>query len=333
MHGVLLHHWDTDGICSCAILRKELQKEGRDIEWTYFVPRIGNYFLTEKELRDLEDAGLDEMVIVDMAIPSDQVKRLSKFIRHITHFDHHIQPPHELPNVEHINPVAAGKDPARFPAATFVLMDHFHRKMDLLTTLGAVGDLEHKVFENERAGPMVKNYADDRGLCYMDLIRMTDLINSNFKTDDIDGVHGAADLLTGSGEDPGPILFNEDWQRKATKISAQVDEWLKAPVEELGDMIVLRLDSSCNIISTVGRHLFRKYDRMVLLTNTGLKNIDQVYVRGNDMRKAIAYARDQGLRAGGKMDAFGAVLDKGGLDAFLPGLMEVLRDSESKGRK
>jgi hypothetical protein len=61
MKGVLIHHWDTDGLCSCAILRKELRNQGHDKGWTYFMPRIGNYFLTEKEMRWLEEAKLDEL--------------------------------------------------------------------------------------------------------------------------------------------------------------------------------------------------------------------------------------------------------------------------------
>jgi hypothetical protein len=330
MKGVLLHHWDTDGLCSCAILRNELKKDKRDMEWTYFIPQIGNYFLTENEMKGFEEAGLDELTIADMAIPSDQIKRLSGSIGHITHYDHHFQPLHNMPNVTHINPVAAGKEAAEAPANTIVLMDQFHRRFDLQTALGVVGDLEHKVFDNARAGPLVSSYANAHGLCYMDLIRMCDLVNANFKTDDIDAVHRATDLLTEIGDDPGPILFNGDWQRKLEKISAQVDEWLKAPVEDRGQLLLLKMDSSCHIISTVGRHLFRRYDRQVLLTNTGLKNIDQIYVRGFDMRKAINYARSKGLRAGGKKDAFGAILEKGGLDDFLPGLIEVLISEEGK---
>jgi hypothetical protein len=330
MKGILLHHWDTDGICSSVILRQELAKTHPDVKWTLFTPRIGNYFLTQKELEMFRKERPDEFVIVDMAIPTDQVKILSGYVERLTHFDHHYQPPHNIPNVKHYNPVSQGKEQSQYPAATFVLMEHFHRKMDLPTTLGVVGDLEHKVFDNAVAGPKVKAYGVEHGLGYGDLMRMVDLINSNFKTDDAQGVRTAADKLAEAGEDPAPILFNEDWQKKATFISEQVGEWLKEPFEDMGQFILLRMSSSCHIISTVGRHLFRRYDRQVVLVNTGLQGIDQIYVRGTDMRPAIEYARGKGLRAGGKTDAFGAVLEKGKLDEFLPGLLDVLKGKKSK---
>ena len=120
--GIILHHWDTDGICSCVMLKQELAKEARDMEWTTFTPRIGNYFLNEKEMTLLEKGGFDELVIADMAIPSDQVGRLSGSIGRIRHFDHHYQRPHNLKNVEHVNPVATGKTQDDYPACTIVII-------------------------------------------------------------------------------------------------------------------------------------------------------------------------------------------------------------------
>jgi len=89
------------------------------------------------------------------------------------------------------------------------------------------------------------------------------------------------------------------------------------------------MESSCHIISTVGRHLYRMVDGTVLLVNTGLQGIDQAYARGKNMRESIKYARGLGLRAGGKPDAFGLVTEKGELVKYLPGLIEILQKTGS----
>jgi hypothetical protein len=107
-----------------------------------------------------------------------------------------------MPNVTHINPIAAGKEAAEAPANTIVLMDQFHRRFDLQTALGVVGDLEHKVFDNARAGPLVHSFANTHGLCYMDLIRMCDLVNANFKTGDKAKTHQIPQsVIAGVGQD------------------------------------------------------------------------------------------------------------------------------------
>ncbi|MCK5030661.1 MAG: single-stranded DNA-specific exonuclease, partial [Thermoplasmatales archaeon] len=46
--GLLIHHWDTDGICSVRLLLEHLN----DKDITNRTPILGNYFLTEDELNE-----------------------------------------------------------------------------------------------------------------------------------------------------------------------------------------------------------------------------------------------------------------------------------------
>jgi single-stranded DNA-specific DHH superfamily exonuclease len=44
--GLLIHHWDTDGICSARLLLEKLTNK----KIVNVTPELGNYFLTEEEL-------------------------------------------------------------------------------------------------------------------------------------------------------------------------------------------------------------------------------------------------------------------------------------------
>jgi len=44
--GLIIHHWDTDGICSAKLLIEYLKDKQIDNK----TPVIGNYYLTDEEL-------------------------------------------------------------------------------------------------------------------------------------------------------------------------------------------------------------------------------------------------------------------------------------------
>ncbi len=69
--GLLIHHWDTDGICSARLLLEKLPK---DI--VNKTPVLGNYFLTEEELTAY--SSYDYVIVVDMALPEENILRLAK---------------------------------------------------------------------------------------------------------------------------------------------------------------------------------------------------------------------------------------------------------------
>ena len=99
--GLILHHWDTDGICSAVLL---LQRLGEQVKNT--TPMLGNYFLTEDELKSY--AVYEFIMVADMALPEDNIRRLSASSQ-VFIFDHHLQP--LIPGVFHENPIARGEDP------------------------------------------------------------------------------------------------------------------------------------------------------------------------------------------------------------------------------
>ncbi len=70
--GLLIHHWDTDGICSARILLDYLS----DKKMVNKTPIIGNYFLTEPELESY--AAYDFIIIADMSFPEPNIKKLAE---------------------------------------------------------------------------------------------------------------------------------------------------------------------------------------------------------------------------------------------------------------
>ena len=59
--GLLIHHWDTDGICSACLILKKL--EGKNI--VNKTPNLGNYFLTDEEIKKYSD--YDFIIIVKIS--------------------------------------------------------------------------------------------------------------------------------------------------------------------------------------------------------------------------------------------------------------------------
>ena len=137
--GVLIHHWDTDGICSARLLLEKLSKNVVNK-----TPVLGNYFLTEEELTSY--ASYDFVIVADMALPEENIKRLAKHAK-VLIFDHHLQQP--IPGVVHHNPIGKGQDPLLYPSASWIVNDFLGNPVNVFALLGIVGDHEKRIQTNK----------------------------------------------------------------------------------------------------------------------------------------------------------------------------------------
>ena len=103
-NGLILHHWDTDGICSAALLLDYL-KDKKIVNKT---PEIGNYYITPKELEVFTK--YDYIIIADIAFPTSDIDILSRNSK-VVIFDHHLSP--EIKNVFQHNPILHGEKPEK----------------------------------------------------------------------------------------------------------------------------------------------------------------------------------------------------------------------------
>ncbi len=70
--GLIIHHWDADGLCSAALLLDYLKPRSP----ANMCPTIGAFYLSDEEIGYAR--GFDYVIIADMALPEADVRRLSE---------------------------------------------------------------------------------------------------------------------------------------------------------------------------------------------------------------------------------------------------------------
>ena len=60
---IIIHHWDTDGICSAALLS--------DKDTVNMTPCIGNYFLTDDELRRIKQGDFESDCLTNFRVSTN----------------------------------------------------------------------------------------------------------------------------------------------------------------------------------------------------------------------------------------------------------------------
>ncbi|HEC95549.1 MAG TPA: hypothetical protein ENI50_00825, partial [Euryarchaeota archaeon] len=76
---MIIHHWDTDGICSAALLKNIIERE-------LFVPK--DFFLNDEEKEYIKKRNPAKIYLVDIALPNKDIDFL-KNVSELYVFDHH----------------------------------------------------------------------------------------------------------------------------------------------------------------------------------------------------------------------------------------------------
>ena len=315
--GLMIHHWDADGICSAALLLRH-----RFRGYANWTPTIGAFYLSREQLDYARQ--FNEVVVVDMALPEADVEALTEGCR-VTVYDHHHQAP--LRSVEHINPVAHGSDPDNYPSCTWVVKKSLGLPVTLPVVLGLVGDREKKLKESPAFWGVVQWYAAESRLTFEELHGMVQLIDSCYKVGDRDAVIEAPRLLADI-EGPDAITGNMAWQRNMETFEGELERILEAPPVERESVLYLELDTRFSVISTVTRRVAWETGRDTVVVNRGFfEEEDQVYSRSSrlDMQPMIDSARERGFNAGGKKDVLGAIVPKADTDSFVKELVEYMK--------
>lgn len=107
---LIIHHWDTDGICSASLIL-----EAVDNSENITLPP-GIFKFDERIWNAVKEA--ERVYVVDVNLPSE-VERIEK---PVVFLDHHIQSKIEKKNVVHVNPIFEGK---QAPSASYVVSSFF----------------------------------------------------------------------------------------------------------------------------------------------------------------------------------------------------------------
>jgi len=313
-NGLILHHWDTDGICSARLLLKYLS----DKDLINRTPILGNYYLTQEELEDY--GNFDFIIIADMSLPREDVLALAKKAK-ICIFDHHLG--EEITEVFHYNPIIKGEDPEGYPSASWIINTYIGNEPDLFAFLGVVGDHEKKIQDNPVFFTLLNDFCQGKDIEFNDLLTMVQLLDSNYKIGDKKGVENAPRFLLTKGNHQD-ILDNKKWQKNLTDLTVAIEKQLQDAPKEINDILVKRMHTPYNIISTVTRRLFWDTGKTTVVINTGFfKEFDQFYVRSDQpLEGLIEKGKLLGFKCGGKREVFGAIVPRDQTENFMTQVIE-----------
>ena len=317
---LLIHHWDTDGLCSAALLLDYFGRDDVDT-WT---PLLGTFYLLPEHIEMAQ--GYDHVVACDMALPADNIKAIAEKTR-VTVIDHHHQDPIE--EIEHINPVAYGASGEEYPSNTWVIKEHLGLPLSLKIILGYIGDREQKIMNNPPFWKQTQEYLEGEGVAFDDLLELVYRIDSSYKVGEREAVMLAPQQLR-EYETREDILANKEWAENLRKLEEKLEKVLSEPPEVVDGVQVKRLDTPYAIISQVTRKLAWGTGKDTVVVNTGFfSDQDQLYSRSNivDMHSLIERAKKYGYNAGGKKDVIGAIIPKTDTERFLAETIEYIKEN------
>lgn len=316
--GLLIHHWDTDGICSAKLLLEQLKDKNLDNK----TPILGNYYLTDEEIEQYKQ--YDYIIIVDMSLPEENILKLAEKSK-IFIFDHHLGK--VINKVFHHNPIIKGKNPDLYPSASWIVNDFLKNDINLYAILGVIGDHEQKIKNNKIIFDKIHEFCIDNKITFDDLIKMAYLLDSNYKLGDKEAVEKAPhQLLTDSSKDV--ILKNETWNQNYEKLNNEIERQLNMPNENIDGIIFKKIETQYNIISTITRKVAWESGKNTLVINTGFfKDKDQIYMRGKkDASPVIKKGKELGFKCGGKKEVLGAIVPKDKTNMFIEEIILFLKN-------
>lgn len=316
-NGLLIHHWDTDGICATCLLLENLF----DKNIINKTPEIGNYYLTDHELKKYSK--YDFIIIVDISLPEDNILKLAKKSKIII-FDHHLG--EEIKQVFHHNPVIKGENPDEQPSTSWIINKYLNNYVNLFSLLGIVGDHEEKIKNNEKFNKMINEFCKENNLTFKNMLKMVYLLDSNYKIGDKKAVEEAPHYLLriNSYKD---ILNNNKWKKNYRKLNNEINKFLKTSVDEINKIIIKKINTKYNIISTITRKIAWESRKNTIVINTGFfEDKDQIYLRSNkNTEPIITKGRLLGYKCGGKKEVLGAIVPKNKTDSFVKEILEFLK--------
>jgi hypothetical protein len=317
--GLLIHHWDTDGICSAVLL---LQKLGTSVENR--TPILGNYYLTDDELKAY--SGYDYVIVADMALPEENIRHLARSSQ-IMIFDHHLQP--LISGVSHENPISKGESPEKYPSASWIVNTYLGNPVNLYAVLGMVGDHEERLETYIHFTQLLYTFCLQHQLTFKELLAMVYLLDSSYKIGDRKAVMEAPRFLL-EMKDPRGILNNQAWKKNLRILEDEVAKCVAVPGKEIQGIQVRHISTKCNIVSTVTRKVYWSSKKDTVVVNTGFfKDADQVYVRSaKNLKPLIEQGKQLGFKCGGKVEVLGAIVPKEATESFVQRVVGFLSRSE-----
>jgi ribosomal protein S25 len=197
--------------------------------------------------------------------------------------------------------------------------------VNLFALLGIVGDHEKRIQTNKSFYGLITDFSSKQKLTFDDLITMVYLLDSSYKIGDRNAVEEAPHHLF-DYTDGRQILQNIRWKNNLQLLEKEIEKHIVEPFEEKEHVLLKRIHTKYNIISTVTRKIAWNLQRDTVVVNTGFfKDRDQIYVRsGKDLQPLIQQGKMLGYRCGGKKEVLGAVVPKERTESFVQEILQYL---------
>lgn len=316
--GVVIHHWDTDGLVSAALLRNYFRNTFPQKSVDLFMPTITNYYLTDDQYDYLQAQGYEFIITCDLNFPSDTVQGLAKrWPGQVYFFDHHHHPAaHD--NVHYYN--------AMHPACASHIAERLGWPYDPLPVIAMVGDREETIQQDKLYYPQVQAVMAESGLTFSQLLEARRLIDSNYIVDDYNGIIETIQLLQ---DDPLAVFTDTRLRSNVEKIDQALVSLVTAAPTKLSDQVwYWEIETHFNILSQVTRALSRQHPAVVVFTRQLKNNQYTCYIRKRnaafDARQIIAYANELGLNSGGKEEVAGIIIPTDRLAEAFPKIQQHL---------
>ena len=315
--GLLIHHWDTDGICSVRLLLEHLN----DKDITNRTPILGNYFLTEDELN--EYSKYDFVIVADMSLPKENILTLAKNSK-VAIFDHHLGP--VIKEVFHHNPIIKGEDPNKYPSASWIINSYLKNPVNLFAILGVLGDHEKRIQNNSIFSKIIDDFCKENNITFDILLNMVFLIDSNYKIGDRAEIESMPHLFL-KINDHNDILNHSKWNKNLTLLNDEISKQLEKSTEEINGILFKKIHTKYSIISTITRQIAWKSGKNTLVINTGFfDDMNEIYVRSSkNLEPMIQRGKLLGFKCGGKKEVLGSIVPKEQTDSFVQELIDYLK--------
>lgn len=299
--GLLVYHWDTDGVTSAALLLNFLAQHKAGWQIDLLHPTIGNYFLVPEEYERIRAGKYDLIMSVDLNFSVETIEELEKTAPAVLVFDHHVQ----TRDIKR-----PGKQDTSFPGNSFLVNSVLENPLSVTAILGMVGDQEERLKEREDFFPFVELALQGTGKTFDDVLRLTKLIDTNYITLDSAGLERMIALVK---QDPlslleDPVLLEKQKLIDQTLNKAQTVTG--APVGKYG--LEFNLESPLHLLSEYTRALSRRFPDNIVMVTQMHPTYANIYLRRRnlpfDLSPFVDLARAQGFNAGGKVEVAGLII-------------------------
>ncbi len=318
MSRLVLCHWDCDGIAS-AVLFSKATGGG----YTWFTPQIGNYFLDRQDRQLLEKMAPEEVVVLDMSLPEQDLRFLSRLAGQLRVFDHHHG--RRAEGIYIFNPVLDGADPESFPSTTSVLKAYFDLDEDFLYYAGIFGDVGFKLSQDHPLIQKMNSFLQRKGMDWEEFVRRVRIIDAQYKTGDRDRVYSMIDFLISRGFEA--VGKSEFFSSAVDEVEREKERELKRFVR-FNNFNLLITASPFKIVSDLCRAKFTEDPESFTVVVGRQGEMLNFYMRTRklDLGPLVVSLKGKGFFAGGKKDVVGVVVEPGRLDSLLQEMENYLKE-------